>query len=178
MSNIRRISLYGGPGSGKSTLACCVFSSMKMLGLDVEHVTEYIKMWAYMGRKPESFDQLFVFANQMHNEDVPLRHCGIIVSDSPLMLNAAYSAYYGCDYSSQLVEMALLMERKCPSLNFFIDRTVQYQQNGRYQSLDEAVKFDNFLKDFLETNKVTYHPVQVTELDSIMNKIKGAVHAS
>jgi hypothetical protein len=62
---IRRICLHAGPGSGKSTLAARVFGELKVRGYDVEHVPEYIKTWAHAGRKPESYDQLYVFAKQL-----------------------------------------------------------------------------------------------------------------
>ena len=56
-----RISLFGGPGSGKSTTAARLFSELKERHYSVEHVSEYVKSWTYMNRKPKGFDQVYIF---------------------------------------------------------------------------------------------------------------------
>jgi adenylate kinase family enzyme len=91
---IRRICLFAGPGSGKSTLAAKIFAALKEQQIQVELINEYIKTWAYTGKVPKSYDQLYVFAKQLNSEDVILRHVPLLITDSPLLLNSAYPLHY------------------------------------------------------------------------------------
>jgi nicotinamide riboside kinase len=95
MDKIRRISLFGGAGSGKTTMAARLFADLKMLGWDVEHIQEYIKARAYEKRFPTSFDQVYVFGNQLHREDRLLHHVNLVVTDSPVLMNLAYARHTG-----------------------------------------------------------------------------------
>ena len=66
MKNIKRICIYGGPGSGKSTLAAEMYSLLKKKKRSVELVREWVKNWAYQNKNIKSFDQVLIFANQLH----------------------------------------------------------------------------------------------------------------
>ncbi len=149
---IRRVCFYAGPGAGKSTVAARIFGEMKIRGFDVEHIPEYIKTWAHENRKPQSYDQLYVFAKQLKSEDVILRNVKHIVTDSPLLMNTAYSKLYNFQAADHLIKIAQQFDRDFPPLNLFIERTVDYMDKGRYQSYEEAVDFDKFLLEFLEEN--------------------------
>ena len=144
---IRRINLLAGPGAGKSTAAARLFGELKARGYDVEQVSEFIKKWAYEGRVPESFDQFYAFAKQLGNEEALLRSVPLIITDSPLIVNVAYTKFYGCPYHRQLLEMVDFFEAEYPSLNLFLDRTVEYVDKGRYQTLEQAHELDRVLWD-------------------------------
>jgi hypothetical protein len=174
---IRRISLHGGPGSGKSRTAAAIFS--RLLKYNIAHVTEWIKKWAILGIKPQSYDQLLVFANQLSEEDMLLRQAELIVTDSPVMLNLAYSAYYGCEYVTPMIAVAKNYERDFPAINFFIERTVPYETFGRYQNYEEALAFDNHLKSFLSEHlESPCISVKVDEIDTILTKIEESIHVT
>lgn len=176
---LRRINFYAGPGAGKSTLAARTFAELKIRGYDVEHIPEYIKTWAYMGRKPKSYDQLYVYAKQLHTEDAALQHCKHIVTDSPLLMNNAYASYYGCAYTDHMVQLSQAFDRDFPAINFYIDRSVEYVQHGRYQDLAQAKEFDDFLKDFLSKHlKGWLVHVQVENFDRIMELIEEGLSDS
>lgn len=173
---IRRICFHAGPGAGKSTLSARAFAELKVRGHNVEHIPEYIKTWAYAGRKPTSYDQLYVYSKQLHAEDAALKHVPLVVTDSPLIMNNAYAAFYGCDFVDPMVEMSRRFERDFPALNFFIDRTVDYVTDGRYQTYDQAVEFDNHLKAFLAKNLPgTLVPVKVDDFEYIIDRIERAI---
>jgi nicotinamide riboside kinase len=150
MSPVRRINLMAGPGAGKSTLAARIFSDLKTKQYDIEHVSEYVKNWAYEDRKPQSFDQLYIFSKQLKSEESVLRKVKYLVTDSPIFLNAAFCVYYGCKYSKELLSIASLFEEKYPSINLLIERSVDYVTKGRYQTLDEAKDFDLLLSRILD----------------------------
>lgn len=175
MLKIRRVNFFAGPGVGKSTTASRVFSELKARGHDVEFVPEYIKTWAHEKRVPKSYDQLYVFSKQLRSEDVLLRSVPTVVTDSPLLMNTAYSTFYGFRPSPHIVCLAQEFDRDFPALNFFIDRTVAYQADGRYQTYEQAVEFDAFLLKFLHDNMDcdTMHHVTVDQFDKIMALIEG-----
>lgn len=172
--SIRRICIYGGPGSGKSTLATKSFSELNIKGFDIELVSEYIKTWAHEGKKPQSYDQLYVFAKQLKSEDIILRNVKHIVTDSPLLMNAAYSKIYDFQAVNELINIARQFDQDYPPLNLFIDRSVSYVDKGRYQSYEEAVVFDNFLLDFLNEHlEGELVKVRVEKFQEICDLIEG-----
>lgn len=174
----RRISFFAGPGAGKSTMAARTFGELKLRGFDVEHIPEYVKTWAYMGQKPQSYDQLYIFSKQLHAEDVALRHVEHVVTDSPVLMNAAYAAYYGFGPVDNLIGLSKAFDQEFPSLNFFIGRTVPYVSHGRYQDEKQAQDFDRFLMEFLVKNLSNgdFHITTVEEyksnLDFIVKELK------
>lgn len=170
---IRRICLHAGPGCGKSTLAAKIFSELKIKGHNVELASEYVKTWAYEGKKPTSYDQLYVFAKQLHNEDLILRHCDLLVTDSPLFMNNTYAQFYDCRFTPHMIKLSQEFDHDFPSLNLLIERKVDYKQHGRYQTYGEAVDFDFLLKDFLSKNlERDLIPINVLDFPAIMKIIE------
>lgn len=152
MSDIKRINFYGGPGCGKSTVAAQVFSALKQEGAEVELVQEYVKDWTFIDRRPQSFDQVFLFANQLHREDLILRReeTSLIVTDSPILLNAWYGVDGDVDEAMELVSISHHFESKFPSLHIWLDRSgVNYSNVARFQNYREATELDRRLKQFL-----------------------------
>lgn len=170
---LRRICLYGGPGVGKSTIALKLVGMLKHNHFDVELIQEYIKTWAYSNKKPLSFDQFYVFAKQLYAEDTALRNVKLIVSDSPLYLNIAYSRFYNFSLYSAMIAIAAKFEEMFPAINVFIDRTVDYVSHGRYQNYKEALQFDQQLKDFLFENRINCVHVTVDDYEKLFDQIEG-----
>ena len=56
------INLFGGPGSGKSTTAASVFSKLKIMGYNVELVTEFAKDMVWEQHDSIFDNQLLIFA--------------------------------------------------------------------------------------------------------------------
>jgi len=141
---IRRINLYAGPCAGKSTIAAHVFSHFRAKQVNIELVTEYVKSWAYEERKITSYDQLYLLAKQLRQEDLILRNgVDLIVTDSPILLSACYAQKYGFPSVSALREIAAEFEKTYPSLNIFIERgRTPYNQSGRYETYEQAVEMD------------------------------------
>lgn len=169
---IKRINFYAGPGAGKSATAMGVSRELKKLGYNVEYISEYIKNWAYEGRKPKSFQQLYIFSKQLNREDVLFPHVDHVITDSPLLMNTAYAKRYEFEGWPLLVEMALLYEKKFPGLHVFLDRSdIPYQTEGRYEDLEAARKMDHTIQNVLEEYQINYKVLKTTELDSIVNYV-------
>jgi nicotinamide riboside kinase len=153
-----RINLFGGPCSGKSTLASFVFASLKMRGLNIELISEYIKTWAYEKRELRGCDQFYVFAKQWRKEDIILRN-GVdhLISDSPLLLQCIYAQKYGAEGAEQIRDVAIQIENRTPSLNIVLERRPgDYKSEGRWQDEKAAFAMDDYIRSFLNDNEVLY----------------------
>lgn len=177
MGVIRRISLFGGPGSGKSSTSAFLFSELKARGFSIEIVTEYIKFWTYISRKPESFDSVYCMAKQLHKEDTILRgQTKLTITDSPLMLQCFYSWYHNEHGSVPMEELEKEVEEIYPSLNIFLTRgDYVYDNNGRYENFEQAKQVDVSLRAFLNSKKVNYLDFTCNDkikiLDYVLEKI-------
>ena len=176
MSKIRRVCFHAGPGSGKSTIAARVFAEMKIRGHDAEHITEFVKTMAHEGRFPESFDQVHIFGEQIHREDIALRHVDFIVTDCPMLMCCAYAKWYKAPGHQHLAEIAFDFETCFPALNFYLERTVDYKDQGRYQNLEQAKKFDVFLTEFMQEHlQDHWERVEVEDFERICERIEDSL---
>lgn len=173
-----RINLFGGPGIGKSTIAPYIFSQLKIQDYSVELVHEYIKEWAYINRVPESFDQIYIFAKQLHKEDVVLRKVDHIVTDSPLLLQCVYARKYESPFTKEMISLCKKFQNKHDSIDILLQRDdTTYKQEGRYETFDEALIVDKNLELFLiEMTDIgiipSYHKILSTDHEAAMQLIK------
>lgn len=175
---IRRINLYGGPGTRKSSLAAYIYSQLKGMKIRVELVQEFVKTWAYEKRQPSSFDQLYLFARQLRMEDIVLRNgVDLVITDSPIGLSICYSQAYGFVQWPALTILAQEFERTYPSLNLFFDRSgTEYEEHGRFQKEEDAIKIDKVILAYLESHQFPYHVVNCTDTETIMSMVKSAIN--
>jgi nicotinamide riboside kinase len=170
---IKRINIFGGAGVGKSTLTAKLFSELKRDKYNIEHVTEYIKNWVYESRIPQSWDQLYILGQQLHREDLIIRQGPSIITDSPLLMQAAYSQFNGFPATKQLIEIVDEFEKHYNSINFFIHRKYAYVDTGRFHSEETAILIENNIIELL-TNRTGSMIVYLESLcdDEILNIIK------
>jgi adenylate kinase family enzyme len=168
MSNIRRINFYGAPGSGKSTLAKQICALLNREGHDAELIQEWIKKWAYEGRKPDTWDQNYIFASQMFLETDLLKRVNYTVADGSPQLCSAYARFYNCPYWEQLEEIARQQEEAFPAINFWVTRDHPYQNKGRYETEEQSNEKHVVLRqnlneyEFIDI-KSTYNPALLME---------------
>lgn len=157
MTNV--INLFSGAGAGKSTTAAALFSELKIRGLNVELVHEYIKSWAYEKRMPQQMDQLHILGMQSKSESLLYHKVDFIITDSPLLIIPFYeNLLTGRDIVKPAVFnfIDFAKEKGVVYHNYFLDRPENYDQNGRYQTLEEAKAIDQKMKDWLLENKVDF----------------------
>jgi len=165
-----RINLWAGAGAGKSTLASWLFSQLKMKDYSVELVHEYIKQWAYMKRVPKSFDQVYIFGKQLHAEDMVFQS-GVehLVTDSPLWMQIVYARKYNLPVWRELLEICRIFEERHPSVNILLDRSgITYQQNGRYETYDQAKEVDRLMHEFMAVHTSNFHIVKARDYEYIL----------
>ncbi len=163
-----------GPAAGKSTLAAFIFTSLKAKGLSIELVQEYVKTWTYLDQKPQSFDQLYLFAKQCHKEDVILRSgVKLVVSDCPLILPCFYAYYNRLPGWNHLYSLDREFEHQYPSINFFIKRSEKgYDKVGRFHTEEQAKDIDRQLEGLLIAKyKQSLFSFEFDEQDKILKKI-------
>ena len=176
-NKIRRINFFGGACCGKSTTAASVFAELKKNGKSAELVDEYIKFWTYIPRIPKGYDSLYVMAKQIHKEDTILRSgTDFIVSDSPIMLQYFYAVHHKSPSNNAMLEIANDFERCYPSFNIVLERNDEdYDEHGRYETLEQAKAIDEELVGILDANGVCYHTFNCRDNDGIISCIKTMI---
>ncbi len=146
----KRINLCAGPSSTKSSMAASIYGSLKALHFNVELCREFVKSFAYHGRKVNKWDQVYIFGQQQQTEYEYLNlGVDLIVTDSPVQLSWIYARYYKLDSIADYLKPIIdEYEKDFPSLNILIDRSeIPYNSFGRFQDEEEAKKLHTFIID-------------------------------
>lgn len=172
-----RICFYGGPGVGKSTLAAQVYAALNQNG-SAELVREFVKEWAYEGRRLDAFDQVYSFASQLWSEH-RLHKAGvkIIVTDSPVLLQCVYAELLDPGIAANLIAIARRYEDDHQSLNFLVRRCIPYDAAGRYQSVEELAVLDARIQQRLDKWRLPYLLVSPADWESILLTAIEFTHA-
>lgn len=153
------IELYGGPGCGKSTTAAGLFYLMKLKGHSVELVREYVKNWAWDGRKINTFDQPYLVGKQFHYESLLYNKVDYIVTDSPVWLCAMYeSLYQKTNYCYSIIDASCRLAEKhgVTRSSFLLTRRKDYVAKGRYETLEQAKVVDAHIRGFLQGHSIDF----------------------
>jgi hypothetical protein len=151
------INLYGGPGTGKSTSAAYLYYLLKQGGRNVEMVREYVKDWAWEGRKIGDFDQLYFLGKQSRKESMLFDKVDFIVTDSPIAMSSFYAKLYNPEVIAKPITMAvrayydLSIAKKHRHWHVFLARSKVYNPSGRFQTEAQAKVMDVQLKTELQS---------------------------
>jgi nicotinamide riboside kinase len=159
------INLIAGPGTGKSILACDVFSKLKRNFVSCELASEYVKDKVYEESKKTIENQIYIFAKQQHKIFRLKDKVDVIVTDSPIMLSPVYDS----SECNELRKLVIKEFKKYPSLNYLIvrDETIPYENYGRNQDLDGAMKVDKKIRQILSEENIEYSEIQGIGEDSL-----------
>jgi hypothetical protein len=149
---IRRVNFYGGPNIGKTTLVSDLFSRLNKMGLSCGRAEESVKPWAYEGRPPTGFDQVFLFGSQVSNEETILRNSPeLVLCEAPLLLCTYYSKRMGMPGWTHLRDLAFEFEADYPALHLLLERgDWGYKEEGRYETEEQALEVDRQVEVFLD----------------------------
>lgn len=154
--------LYGGPGTGKSTSAAYLYYRLKAAGKNAELVREYVKDWAWEGRKISTYDQLYFTGKQIRRESLLYGKTEVIVTDSPVMMGILYSQKFSpCSVAEGVKASTLAFYRQAAEdghqhRHVFLKRTKPYNPSGRYQTEDQARELDAELKGMLQQLNIPF----------------------
>lgn len=171
------INLFAGSGSGKSTTAAGLFSRMKLKDLDVELVREYVKDWAWLGHKPEKYDQMYIMGKQIRAESLLYHKVDYIVTDSPFLLGPFYEEHHLgkiITRPSALNFYQFAQENGIHFANYFLVRRKKFNPKGRYETEDQAKQIDEKLKIWLNGVGIPYVIVDVPDdkrIDTILRSV-------
>lgn len=169
------INLYGGSGVGKSTTAAFIFAKMKTQKHQVELVREYVKLWAWSGRKVRPEDQIYLLGKQSAYESMLYTKVDYIVTDSPILLGGAYARIHSGergDYVGKAAHQFVTNARDSgiEIHNFVIRRTKPYDPRGRYETESQASHNDTLIRAFLDDYNEPYSVVSGSE-DTMADQI-------
>lgn len=172
MFNKKVISLYGGPGIGKSTFASMFYYLMKKNQYSVELISEFVKDWAYEGRIPQSYEQIYILSNQCRREYSLFKHVDYIITDSGVDLALIYASIYNASEDELECFKSILKVHYNHSktmgfehINILLKRSnvFKYQQSGRFSTEEHAHKVDLIIKKYLDENNIKYIEIEVSD---------------
>lgn len=158
------VNLFGGPGSGKTTLSLDICSYFKKKNVNTELVREYVKEWAYEGRKFGKYDQFYFLGKQAKKESMLYGKVDLVVTDSPLLIAGFYAEFINDLRFVTDAALGFMKEAEKEGhiyLNFFLPRRTIYEANGRFQNEDDAKKIDDAQRQYLVKNNVIFTDLDV-----------------
>lgn len=164
------INLFGGSGLGKSTTAALLFGEMKLQGLHCELVREYVKEWAWAGRKVGPDDQDTIYENQLSRERLYYNKLDFIVTDSPLLLGPIYQKFYTGDdpIKNRVLEgLQQAADDGIIHMNFVLQRNKEFDARGRYENETQAKAVDELVEQYLKDLSIPYHIIKSNDRERV-----------
>ena len=175
------VNLFGGPGTGKSTLAAALFSNLKIKGVNAELVTEFAKDLVWSERNKELQDQVYILGKMYHKLWRLKDKVDVVVIDSPLPL----CVYYDQGKTPGMEDFVVELFNQFRNINILLERNFPYQQEGRYQDEEGAVKVHNDIYKLLDALKINFVKCHLPEVNvssmqysALVNNIAGTVIAN
>jgi len=153
------INLWGGPGSGKSTLAANLFGEMKAHHFNVELIREWVKLWAYEKRDLHFTNQTIVFGHQVEEETSFYGKVDILITDCPLLISPFYEEVNHGTLHLLPAAKAIVAQAEKNGVNYwnlFLKRKYDYQNEGRWQTEEQAKILDDKMREYLKKNNITF----------------------
>ena len=173
------INIVAGAGVGKSVLASQIFHQMKIDGCSIEFVGEYAKELVYEKNFELLNNQHYVSYKQKEMLKALVGKVDYIVTDGSILHGLVYNILHKDNISNiEKTEKKILeFYNEFDNITFFLQRNknYDYENNGRIQTFDEAIKIDSILEDMLKKHKITYKSFfnSKENFTKIMNYIKS-----
>jgi len=152
------INLFAGPGAGKSSVAAGLFYELKKQNKKAELVQEHAKDLVYNESYKELKDQFLIAAQQHHRVWRLNNLVDYIITDSPLLLSAAYTDDF------ELRNLTNAYSKKYNNLNIFLVRDDStFSPDGRLHNLEESIELDKRVMQILDDYGTRYIKVKVNQ---------------
>ena len=150
------VNVFGCPGAGKSVAAAWLFAELKQQGIKAELVTEYAKDKVWEESHKVLHNQIYVFSKQHHRLKILLDKVDIIINDSPIIMGLVYDI----EDNKYLKDLAFYEYSKMQNLNFVLNRTTKFQQEGRRHDENQAIFYDQKIRDLIYDNNIPFHELE------------------
>ena len=124
-------------------------------------VREYVKNWAWEGRKFSVYDEIYFLGKQVRHESMLFGKVDWIVTDAPVYMTAYYATLYCTEQLAHGVmgaAQAFYQQAKNDGhkhLHIILNRNKPYAADGRYQNEEDALKIDNGVEKMLINQGIT-----------------------
>lgn len=176
------VNLFAGPSAGKTVLRALLFAELKMSGsgLDVEETIEVAREHVREGRELALRNRIKMLGDQYHRgfrfrfgQGAPV---DVVVSDSPVLLNAVYARREGT-WPQAYLDLCRWAHDQDESLNVWVERQEghAFQQGGRREDPAECARLDGEIRGMLHDQGIPYVIARSTPEDarSLAGRIIG-----
>ena len=163
MKKTLMVNLIGQPGAGKSTMAADIFARLKWDKIDCELITEFAKELIWEERQETFKNEVYLFAKQFHRLFRVNGKVDVIVTDRPIILSMYYNQKYGSGQFDALDDLVLEQHHKFFNLNILLNRTKEYNPNGRNQTEEESDEIGLEIKAMLDRYNIPYIEIDGNE---------------
>ena len=171
------INLVGGPGTGKSLYSSYLFTMLKINGKNVEFTQEYAKDLVWRKKYEILRNQHIVSYHQYQALKGASKYVEAAITDGSLIHSYYYNRHSDVNYSNVDLTEERIQEyyKKFDNIVILLKRNPKYpyQQEGRYQTEEEAKEIDDRMKDILKEKKIKYIEIMadMDNTDEMLNYI-------
>jgi len=160
------VNLFGGPGSGKTVKQSDLFSYMKKIGLDCERVDETAKV--YVRRKKwDELNNQYMLSKKYYETIKAYEHeVNFIILDASLLIGLYHNETneYNTSDKEKTKQKILEYYNSFSNVNIFLNRKgIDYEENGRIETMEKACEIDNYLKNILVENNYPFAEFKTSE---------------
>lgn len=172
------VNMFAGPGAGKTTCAWEIASALKKRGRVVEYVSEVAKEYVW-DENTEMLDgsiknQRSLFEEQDRRVQRLMGKVEVIVTDSPILLNAIYLKEKNADFNNEVINRF----KKQRNFNVFVERGKKYEKEGRIHNYEESLNIDKQIQDLLSENQFYYKKYTYNQIRQCVENINNYVQKS
>jgi hypothetical protein len=179
------IHFVAGPCTGKTTVSAGVFHKLKCGGVSVELVPELVKRYIWKSvSNPSKFQLIndqYLMSDKHYKSFEPILQSGqvkVVVLDGSPLNSLWYNRNNKNNTSDVELTEKMIVERyrqlNARSLVIFLNRDsrLEYTENGRIHTRDEAVKMDSEIKQMLDNHGIKYAVANTYNIDDIVSLIE------
>ena len=158
------INFFAGPGTGKSTMSAGLFHHMKKKDYKVEYIQEYAKELTFGKDFTRLGDQLLILGEQHHRMHRLKGQLDFLIHDSPFVMGMTYLQDDIHLPKKTYKKLITKMFKSYNNINIFLERDTgahKYQEYGRTQTLEDAIKKDAEIKEMLIKNNIPFTVVKM-----------------
>jgi len=151
------IQFFGGPGSGKSSVAYKLAGALKSKHINCELVTEVAKDVTWEKNFHQLKNQFFITAKQFDRIRRLEDKVDYIIMDAGLLQNIPY--FKDERYKKELTQIMINLHKSYKTINFFVNRPMNYDTNGRKEDLQESINIDNLTIQILKNEGIKFKEI-------------------